>query len=116
MLEGVGGNRAAIRVTRTAREEEEDEDGDEVVELEVELEVEVAWEELEVELEVEVEVEVEVAGEDRTLSHHPRLQATLLPGSFWRGRLERRRRRSLEPRRTLAAGLRLRRRMGGRRH
>jgi hypothetical protein len=106
MLEGVRGHRVAIRVTRTAREEEEDEDededGDEVVELEV------AWE--------EVEVEVEVAGEDRTLSHHPRLQATLLPGSFWRGRLERRRRRSLEPRRTLAAGLRLRRRMGGRRH
>lgn len=106
MLEGVRGNRVAIRVTRTAREEEEDEDededGDEVVELEV------AWE--------EVEVEVEVAGEDRTLSHHPRLQATLLPGSFWRGRLERRRRRSLEPRRTLAAGLRLRRRMGGRSH
>ena len=110
MLEGVRGHRVAIRVTRTAREEEEDEDGDEVVELEVELEVEVAWEELGVEL------EVEVAGEDRTLSHHPRLQATLLPGSFWRGRLERRRRRSLEPRRTLAAGLRLRRRMGGRRH
>jgi hypothetical protein len=108
MLEGVRGHRVAIRVTRTAREEDEDEDededGDEVVELEV------AWEE------VEVEVEVEVAGEDRTLSHHPRLQATLLPGSFWRGRLERRRRRSLEPRRTLAAGLRLRRRMGGRRH
>ncbi|KAK1684049.1 hypothetical protein QYE76_044897 [Lolium multiflorum] len=63
MLEGVRGNRVAIRVTRTAREEEEDEDedGDEVVELEVELEVEVAWEELEVELEVEVEVEVEEA-------------------------------------------------------
>ncbi|KAK1631130.1 hypothetical protein QYE76_005445 [Lolium multiflorum] len=82
-------------------DEDEDEDGDEVVELEV------AWE--------EVEVEVEV-GEDRTLSHHPRLQATLLPGSFWRGRLQRRRRRSLEPRRTLAAGLRVRRRMGGRSH
>ncbi|KAK1601189.1 hypothetical protein QYE76_018925 [Lolium multiflorum] len=59
MLEGVRGNRVAIRVTRTAREEEEDEDedGDEVVELEVELEVEVAWEEMEVEVEVEVEVE-----------------------------------------------------------
>ncbi|KAK1621138.1 hypothetical protein QYE76_026655 [Lolium multiflorum] len=49
MLEGVRGNRVAIRVTRTAREEEEDEDededGDEVVEPEV------AWEEVEVEVE-----------------------------------------------------------------